>query len=173
VREIFRERGLLLQMEEVAERAGIGMGTLYRNFPSREEMIAEIVLEQVAASRDDLLEIDRSIPPWDAFEKAVRVIAFHTLGTTPLSQLASIDAAQRDDIYQAIIELIGVFSGFVASARQVGQLRDDISPQEILELIVRAVLTRVPQKEGARLALPEGFSDRVIEIVLDGLRVRP
>ena len=64
-REVFRSEGTGASLEQVAKRAGVGIGTLYRHFPSREHLLVAVYIDEVeamAAVADDLG--DRS--PWEA-----------------------------------------------------------------------------------------------------------
>jgi len=64
-REAFTEQGTSASLEEIARRAGVGIGTLYRNFPTRQALLEAVYVEEVqslAASAADLA----GLPPWDA-----------------------------------------------------------------------------------------------------------
>src|SRR5689334_23961309 len=64
---VFRERGLDVPLEEIADRAGVGIATLYRRFPTREELIAavfEAQLLEVATAAEEALE---SADAWTGF----------------------------------------------------------------------------------------------------------
>jgi AcrR family transcriptional regulator len=64
-REAFTERDSSASLEDIARRAGVGIGTLYRHFPTRTDLIEAVYVEEVETlcrSADDL----RDAPPWDA-----------------------------------------------------------------------------------------------------------
>src|SRR6478609_131835 len=64
-REAFTERDQSASLEDIARRAGVGIGTLYRHFPTRADLIEAVYVEEVEAlcrSADDLVDA----PPWDA-----------------------------------------------------------------------------------------------------------
>ena len=64
-RDAFAEGGASTSLEEVARRAGVGIGTLYRHFPTRQELLEAVYvgeLEAICHSADELAEL----PPWDA-----------------------------------------------------------------------------------------------------------
>src|SRR5438105_5886550 len=50
-RAVFRERGLEAEMREIAERAGVGFGTVYRNFPTKDELVAAVAAEMIERMR--------------------------------------------------------------------------------------------------------------------------
>ena len=75
-REAFAEDGVEASLEEIARRAGVGIGTLYRHFPSRQDLFDAVYLDEVEAisrSGDELGDL----PPWDAFVSWTdRVVAY-------------------------------------------------------------------------------------------------
>jgi AcrR family transcriptional regulator len=64
--EVFRERGLDAEMKEIAERAGLGIGTIYRNFPTKDDLIAAIVLDAIASMKTNLSAIATIDDPVEA-----------------------------------------------------------------------------------------------------------
>ena len=52
-RAVFSERGLAAEMKEIAERAGVGVGTIYRNFPSKEDLIVAIMRDALATAMQE------------------------------------------------------------------------------------------------------------------------
>jgi AcrR family transcriptional regulator len=68
--EVFRERGLDAEMKEIAERAGVGIGTIYRNFPTKDDLIAAIVGEMIA----DIQSISDTATRLDDPVEAIRTL---------------------------------------------------------------------------------------------------
>src|SRR5208283_3155570 len=64
-REAFAETGVSTSLEEVARRAGVGIGTLYRNFPNRQTLLEAVYLDELQALCRTAEEL-RELPPWDA-----------------------------------------------------------------------------------------------------------
>lgn len=67
--ELFRERGLDTEMKEIADRAGLGVGTIYRNFPTKDDLVAAIISEAIA-------EMQRSIDEAVAMDDPVQAIGY-------------------------------------------------------------------------------------------------
>ena len=65
-REAFAERGDATSLEEIARRAGVGIGTLYRNFPNRQALLEAVYVDEVESLCRSAAEFEDS-PPWDAF----------------------------------------------------------------------------------------------------------
>src|ERR1041384_5450319 len=66
-RAAFAERGDATSLEEIARRAEVGIGTLYRNFPNRQALLEAVYADEVESFCRTSSEL-RALPPWDAFE---------------------------------------------------------------------------------------------------------
>src|SRR5437588_8133216 len=65
-RAAFAERGDATSLEEIARRAEVGIGTLYRNFPNRQALLEAVYVDEVESLARSAAELD-ALPPWDAF----------------------------------------------------------------------------------------------------------
>src|ERR1700733_14998262 len=63
---VLAELGAGVNLEEIARRAGVGIGTLYRNFPSRQALLEAVYVDEVESLCRSATEFE-SLPPWDAF----------------------------------------------------------------------------------------------------------
>src|ERR1700754_4180836 len=89
-RETFSEHGTEAQMDEIARRAGVGVGTLYRHFPTKDALIGELVrikLSDFAVRARAKFEEDER--PWESFAELIREQA----------EIAARDAAQQRMIF--------------------------------------------------------------------------
>jgi AcrR family transcriptional regulator len=153
-------------LEAIAKQAGVGIGTLYRNFPTREALVEAVYrneLEQLRASADDLLAFhdpDVALREWmdrfAAYVAAKRGMADALRAVVASGAIRSSDT--RDTLTAAIETLLD------ASAA-AGTIRDDISAEDLL-----ATLTGVFLAAGA----PEqrDQAGRMLDLVMDGLRAR-
>ena len=66
-RQVFAERGLNASLEDIARRAGVGVGTLYRRFPSREDLIGAVFAEKMAVYADAVDAALADSDPWRGF----------------------------------------------------------------------------------------------------------
>ena len=159
-RAVFAEDGLSASLEEIARRAGVGIGTLYRNFPTRDALVEAVYLEEVAAVAayaDDLGDRE----PFDAFAAWMR--RFAAYGST---KKVLLDGLNRDsEVMQACRGVVNVAGApLLTRAQEAGELRADITIDDAVRLVYGLA--------GVAVAEP-GQSDRPIEIALDGLRPRP
>jgi AcrR family transcriptional regulator len=161
-RSLLQEDGDV-SMAAIARRAGVGQGTLYRNFASREVLVIEIhhagVGELVRAAGDLL----GTCSPWDALERwLIQLADFGRTkrGMTDALQVASL-AELAAEGFGPIIEAI---DELLTACRADGRLRKDIEAQDVL-LLVGFLWRMGPDQWPAR-------SERLLQVVLAGLRVR-
>ena len=64
-REVFTREGTSAPLEEIAERAGVGIGTLYRNFPTRRALLEAVYVDELQAMARAAADLSE-LPPWDA-----------------------------------------------------------------------------------------------------------
>jgi AcrR family transcriptional regulator len=161
--EVFSAYGTEAQMDDVARAAGVGVGTVYRHFPTKEALVSELVRRKferfVQNARAQLSEPD----PWEAFAGVLRANAAvmaddaavrETVLRTPNAW--SFAAAERD-------ELRALGDRLVRRAQEAGVLRADFSVDDIPMLMCGVSST---------MASPMFDWRRHLELVLDGLRVR-
>src|SRR5438094_2838020 len=65
-REAFAEGGASTSLEEIARRAGVGIGTVYRHFPNRQALLEAVYVDEVEALGRSAGDLE-GLPPWDAF----------------------------------------------------------------------------------------------------------
>ena len=133
--QMFCERGLDVGVGEIAQQAGVGRGTLFRNFPSKEHLIAAIVvermLESITRGHAALEAPDAGQALFDLIEQSVgrsqtdRAL-FDAIAETWLA---------NDEIREVHSELIGVLDALVRKAQDAGTIRRDISAVDVLMMI--------------------------------------
>jgi AcrR family transcriptional regulator len=156
-RDAFAENGAAASLEDVARRAGVGIGTLYRNFPTRRHLFEAVYVEEVRAlsrSAEDLAEL----PPWDALVAWLhRFVAYVATKRALAEQLlhdSEIFGTCRTEIYAAGEPLM-------SRAQAAGVVRDDIGFDDVVRLISGLTMAQFPSP---------AQRDRVLGVALDGLR---
>lgn len=164
-RELFAERGLDVTLHDVARRAGLGVGTVYRRFANRDELLDALFEESVERLRNVAREAGAMADPWEGFvyllERSIQMMAedrgLWTMATGTPSKVRQ-SATAREHFW-------AVIPSIVARAQESGQLRDDIEPSDIAITCViigtSADLTRGVEPEAWR---------RYLALLLDGLR---
>jgi len=133
--EIFCDRGLDVGVGEIAERAGVGRGTLFRNFASKEHLIAAIVVERMRESvaRGRRL-LDAADPGEALFALIDQSVGLMQTDRALFDALADTWLA-NDEIRAAHAELMGVLDVLVQRAQEAGAVRRDVSAVDVLMLV--------------------------------------
>jgi AcrR family transcriptional regulator len=134
-RQAFHERGLDVGVDEIARRAGVGMGTLYRHFPSKDELIDAIVharFEQLTAAAEQALEAPDA---WEGFEGFL--IAAVELQGTDRGFKDALAARGRDErgVRLARRRLHTAVARLVQRGQDEGALRADLAPEDVFVLL--------------------------------------
>ena len=166
---VFAERGADdASLEEIARRAGVGIGTLYRHFPTRQALLEAVYRDQVemlSARADELLG---SSSPGEALMTWLRALV--DFGSTKRSLtsalLANLD--KDSDLMSASGAMMHESAAaLLTRAQQAGEVRADASATDLLRL-VHAISMAV-----ARPPVEDGQADRMIGLIADGLRYQP
>jgi AcrR family transcriptional regulator len=164
-REVFRERGAEGSLDEIARRAGVGPGTLYRHFPTRDALIDTVMRDWSDRINADSEEIALSDLPARAalatwFSKFVENVGIYQ------GAAAKVMSAMDDPsspIYRKCQVLVAANDKVLERARESGALRPGVESREVMRL-VSGVATVVDQSGiGAAEAEP------MLAIVLDGI----
>jgi AcrR family transcriptional regulator len=166
--EVFAERGVSVPVDEVAERAGVGIGTLYRHFPTKEALIAAIV----ATRLEQLCEESRAAR--DAPDAGAALFAFADRLGAQVSvkhdladALAEAGIDVKADMAPVMEEMTANVETLIARAQQEGVIRDDVAAKELFGLVVATCTASKMQ------GLDEAGRETMIGVVFDGLRARP
>lgn len=164
-RELFAERGLDVTLNDVAHHAGVGVGTAYRRFANKEEVVDALFeesLERVAAAaRDALAEPD----PWLGLVGFLERSLHLQLGDRGLTQVMNDPALGRERVGEARTRIAPLITSLVERARAAGVVRADLEQTDVvlLQVALAAVV------EATRGVEPELYR-RYLALVLDGIR---
>lgn len=160
-REAFAEGGASTSLEAIARRAGVGIGTLYRHFPTRQallEAVYENEVDQVCRTATDFEGAD----PWEALEGWLRRFVGY-MATKQALAAELLDYVSRDaplfTTCRASIQAAG--RPLLERAQRAGAVRPDADLGEIIQMV-----GGIAKIQGAE---PEQI-DRILGIALDGLR---
>ena len=162
-RAAFADGGSAISMAEIARRAGVGMATLYRNFPSRQALLEALYRDNVAQLADSAGELG-DLPPWEALSTWLRRFAAY-FGTKQAIAAELLDRGdERDAVFsdsrRALFDAAG---SLLERARGAGEVRPDVTLDEVMDMVV--AVAKIPTED-------PGHVDRVLAIALDGLRPR-
>jgi AcrR family transcriptional regulator len=163
-REAFAEGGESTSLEEIARRAGVGIGTLYRHFPNRQALLETLYVGEVEEMCRSAAELDGT-DPWEAlnawFERFIAYIATKRALAHELQNYLEQDAPLFQVCRTSLFE-----SGepLLTRAQEAGVVRSDVNIAEVIQLVVG--IAKLPAGE-------PGQNEHLLRIALDGLRYRP
>jgi AcrR family transcriptional regulator len=160
-REAFAEGGAATSLEEIARRAGVGIGTLYRNFPNRQALLEAVYVEEVeqlCQSAADFADLE----PWEAFVGWVhRFVAYMATKQALLHEL--LDYVDRDAAVfkSSRAALFAAGEPILERAQQAHVVRPDTTLNEVVQMV--GGIAKIPGSE-------PGQVDHMLGIAIDGLR---
>jgi AcrR family transcriptional regulator len=165
-REVFAEQGIDASLEEIARRAGLGIGTLYRHFATREELVAAIV-EQRFGELGAVAEAAAGEPDgWSAFVHFLERTLELQAGDRVLKDVLMRYPPGAGRLASAREELRALFEQVLVRAREQGTLRDDFTFSDLALLF----WSFAPLIDATAEVAPNAWR-RHLRWVLDGLRV--
>jgi AcrR family transcriptional regulator len=167
-RQAFAAEGLSVSLDEIARRAGVGPGTLYRHFPTKEALFEAVVHERLRRLVDAARLLGSADDPAAALLTILRqVVADAAEKTDLIDALASAGIEVRTTVAATAAEFRGEIGHILARAQDSGEIRDDIGIAELMAVLSGVLLAlRHPASKGAN-------PQRALAILLDGLRAAP
>ena len=151
-----------VSLEQVAKSAGVGIGTLYRHFPKRLDLLEAVYREEVDGLQQAAERLAPARPPFEALERWLEFFVDY--------------AATKKHIFQELVEATGrdselmthsraVMSGaaerMVTAAQEAGEVRRDITAPDVIRLVGGCTMMPNFDREQTR---------RILKVVMDGLR---
>jgi AcrR family transcriptional regulator len=165
-RRLFAERGIDAPLDELATRAGVGAGTVYRHFPNRDALVRELYGAGIEMFRELEHEVVGAETGWQAIELFLdRLSAW--VAETPYLPALMHRMSQIEPDHRPGMEFEGVLEQIVNRAIDEGSLRPGVTGVDLNVLV--NMLGSLGQFGGAALPL----RPRQLRVVLDGLRARP
>ena len=164
----FAESGLDAQVEDIARRAGVGVGTLYRHFPTKDALVgalAEEHFERLAETVEAAL--DEPGDPWDAFSATMWRIATTVAADVAWCEIVGGHPTVVQSASHGQHRLAAATSKLLARAQNAGAMRPDVTFADISTIMCGFGHIAAAQRAGAALDW-----ERYLAIALDGLRAR-
>ena len=162
--ELFSERGTEGSLEEVAKRAGVGIGTLYRHFPTRDALVEAVYRNEVAQLRAAADELLAELPPDAALEAWMRRFVDYGAAKRGMRDaLQSMAGGGADLFAETRAQVTEAVAVLLAAGSAAGTLRSDVEPEDVLRAM-GAIWLVAGGDDWREEAL------RVLRLVMDGLR---
>jgi AcrR family transcriptional regulator len=163
---VFSAGGADASLEAVAREAGVGIGTLYRHFPTREALYEAVYRREVDQLGDLAEQLKTEARPLDALRRWLRsnveFVATKKGMSSALAVAAQASPQLRSYSFDRLIKAAGAL---LERAAEAGEIRDDISPEDLLRaLFGMCVMHDQPGWQSTVL--------RLLDVLVDGLQVR-
>lgn len=156
-REVFAADGVSASLEEIARRAGVGIGTLYRNFPTRQALLEAVYVDEVEA----LAHLADELPgtdPWDALTAWLRQFVNYASTKRAVIEGLNLDSP----MFASCIQLIHhAGEPLLEAAQRSGAARGDVGFDDVRQLITGVAALNL---------VDEAQRERVLGMAFDGLR---
>jgi AcrR family transcriptional regulator len=163
-REVFAECGTSASLEDIARRAEVGIGTLYRHFPTRHALLEAVYVDEFEAIARSAEGLDE-LPPWEALATWLRAFVGYAAAKRALAEelLAYIDT-DAEVFRQSRAAIHAAGEPLLARAQLAGVVRADTDFTDVSRMVagIAAIRASDPQQ-----------IERILELALDGLRYRP
>ena len=168
-KKVFAELGSGAQMESVARASGVGVGTLYRHFPTKEDLLGELVAEQFATFLERAqLSLETIEDPWEALAATLRANALVASENVAVQNALTGGGVNWARVEPVRDELLEVTDELIRRAHAAGVVRDDLVVSDIPTVMCGVCSTMAAQGPDD---MPRDWR-RHLEILLDGLRAR-
>jgi AcrR family transcriptional regulator len=162
-REAFAEGGESTALEEIARRAGVGIGTLYRHFPSRQALLEALYVDEVEEVCRSAAELEDA-EPWEALSSWVeRLIGYIATKQALAAELLAYVDRDAELFKTSRAALWGAGEPLLERAQEAGIVRPDVEIGEMIQMVIG--IAKIPTADPQQTA-------RMVRIALDGLRYR-
>lgn len=167
-RELFAERGLAATLDDVARRAGLGVGTVYRRFPNKESLIDALFVSRIEDIGTMALAALEEPDPWQALSGFLTALCEVFTSDRGLREVMLGAGVGRVNLDGARDRLRPAASRLVSRARRAGVLRPEIRAQDLPTIAL--MISAISQYTGH---VHPDLWRRYLVVVLDGLRAGP
>jgi len=162
--EVIARDGVDASLEDIARTAGVGIGTLYRHFPSRDALLEAVYRHNIEQLREAAEQLLQTVPADQALAEWMRRFVAYVAGKKGLAAHLKTVVSADSDLFAYSYEAISqTMRQLVAAAAASGAIRDDVEPADLLRALSGVCL----------MADQPGWQDqacRISQLLVDGLR---
>jgi AcrR family transcriptional regulator len=164
-RAAFAEQGVNASLEDIARAAGVGIGTLYRHFPTRQALLEALLQDSFSDLESQARDLLAAESPRQALAAWLRILAAHAATYRGLAEaLMSTLRDETSALYASCHALHAAGAELLARAKDAGEARADLKSWELFAL-ANAMAWASEQMPGTA-----GHTDRFLDLLADGLR---
>jgi AcrR family transcriptional regulator len=159
----FADEGLGVPVDEIARRAGVGPGTVYRNFPTKEALFEAVIMRHMEALTDEATRLADSPEPADALFAFLQRMADEAGTKRNLVEAMLAAGGQFDERMDAAKQKVHAAAAVLLERAQgSGEVREDVTVDDLFGMVIGCAMT--PPAAGM------ASSSRMVAVVCDGLR---
>lgn len=163
---VFSAGGAEASLEAVARAAGVGIGTLYRHFPTREDLFEAVYRREVQQLADLAEQLKQESQPIEALRHWMRSNVRFVATKKGMSAALALAAYKNPKLFSySFDQLTRAVGGLLDRAIATGEIRDDISPEDLLRALVG--MCYMHDQPGWQTSVL-----RLVDVFIDGLRIR-
>jgi AcrR family transcriptional regulator len=162
--EVFAERGLEASVTEVAERAGVGSATVFRRFPTKQDLVDAVIADHLDAVLRDAAEAAASPDPRRGLERFCEQTCMAQAHDQGFKQAISARMLDNEPLRRRRDEIMEHLRTVVARAKEAGLIREDVAAEDL------PVLLHAVSNAGTFDPGQAGLHRRYLAIMLAGLR---
>lgn len=161
-REAFAEHGTETSLEEIARRAGVGIGTLYRRFPNRTALLEAVYVDEIKSVCERAYGFAGELEPFDALAAWLRSFVYYSVSKKSLAGELTVALGKDSEFFSACkLNVREAGELLLNKAKEAGTVRPELQLMDILRLVGGITMGRDMERDQA---------ERLLEIVLAGLR---
>ena len=161
---VFSQGGAEASLEAVARRAGVGIGTLYRHFPTREALFEAVYRREVEQLVELARELDGKVPPAEALRCWLRAgVEFMATKKGMAAALALVVHSSSELVAYSLDQLTGAIGELLQRAAIAGEIRTDLDPEDLLRMLVGICYAQDGPGWQTKVL-------RLVDVLVDGLR---
>ncbi|NDZ81072.1 TetR/AcrR family transcriptional regulator [Streptomyces sp. SID10853] len=163
--EVFAEAGPDASLNEIARRAGVGPGTLYRHFPKRSTLLTAVLRDRIGTLREHAERLTASESADDALAQWLHAFLAHARANQGMGSALLVEEpdALGVDCHQLILDAA---AGLLTRAQQCGTARADLTADDLVQLVVGIALSTARREDAEQ-------PDRLLALVLDATHGTP
>ncbi|MEU6864284.1 helix-turn-helix domain-containing protein [Streptomyces sp. NPDC046876] len=163
--EVFTTRGVGVPTEEIARAAGVGVGTLFRHFPTKEALLEAVMVRRLEAIAARTAALAADAEPAEAFFDAFRLVIDQSAGKDEFNRaLAAAGVDAHASLQESSAAIRGQLARLLAGAQRAGTVRRDLELPDLIALLVGTTATM------EQLGGDEAARERIFDVVFAGLR---
>jgi AcrR family transcriptional regulator len=161
--ETFAAEGLAVPIDEIARRAGVGAGTVYRHFPTKDDLYRAVIEDRINRIVEDGRALLSSGDSGQALFTFLRSMVLDWGATDQglVDALAGVGIDIKEAVPDAEKAFLGLLDGLLRAAQKAGTVRRDVDVPDVKAIVVGAQAMQAYRPDTA---------ERLTEVVLDGLR---